>query len=375
MGAMKVGVIAAEMEGRSTGVGRYLEGLLGGLEGWRHGVQWHLFFQGEPFPVSQADGLTVIPHFTGHHGSRVLWEQFRLPGLMARQDVDVVFGPSYSLPLAIRRPSAVTIHDLSFEFHPEDFGPRERWRRRLLARWSARVASRVFTDSELMARTVADQYGVSSDRLAVISLGVDGGRFSIQPSVGDGDVLAELGVRAPYLLWLGTLLERRLPHQILGAFAALREARPELQLVVGGANRMRGPERLQRWIDELGIAPAVRQLGWVDERCLAPLYRGAELGIYVSRHEGFGIPPLECLACGTPVVVSAGLGLDDGWPDYPFRCDELSVAAVTETAQTILNDLPRAKKLLLDGPPMAERFDWQKSSRRLVAELAGTLAP
>lgn len=372
---MKVGVIAAEMEGRSTGVGRYLEGMLGGLERWRHGVRWHLFFQGDLHTVPQADGSTVIPHFGGHHGSRVLWEQFRLPKLMARHEIDVIFGPSYSLPLATRRPAAVTIHDLSFELLPEEFEPRERWRRRLLARWSARRATRVFTDTEKMARLVAECYRVPPDRLAVIPLGVDGGQFSARPSDDDGNVLNGLGVRRPYLLWAGTLLERRLPHQILRAFTALRTTWPELQLVVAGANRMRDPQRLQTWIDELAIGDAVRQLGWVEEASLPPLYRGAELGLYVSQHEGFGIPPLECLACGTPVVVSGGLGMDDRWPDYPFRCEEPSTAAIEKTARKILDDRPRATEVLFDGPPVAELFDWEKSSRRLVAELERIVAP
>jgi len=375
MGSMKVGVIAAEMEGRSTGVGRYLEGMLGGLERWRHGVRWHLYFQGDPQKVPLADGSTVLPHFAGHHGSRVLWEQFRLPKLMARHEIDVIFGPSYSLPLAARRPSAVTIHDLSFELLPDEFAPRERWRRRVLARWSARKANRVFTDTEQMARMVAERYRVSSDRLAVIPLGIDSGQFSSQPSDDDEGVLNGFGVRRPYLLWVGTLLERRLPQQILQAFDALRTAWPELQLVVAGANRMRRPGRLQTWIDELGVGEAVRQLGWVEEASLAPLYRGAELGFYISRHEGFGIPPLECLACGTPVVVSSGLGLDDRWPDYPFRCDELSAAAIETAARKILDDRHRATKILFDGPQVAQLFDWEMSSRRLVAELEGIVAP
>jgi len=372
---MKVGVIAAEMEGRSTGVGRYLEGILGGLERWRHGVQWHLFFQGDPRSVPQADESTVIPHFAGHHGSRVLWEQFRLPKFMAQHEIDVIFGPSYSLPLAARRPSAVTIHDLSFELLPDEFAPRERWRRRALARWSVRKANRVFTDTEQMARMVAERYRVSSDRLAVIPLGIDGEQFSAQPSDDDEGALNGLGVRRPYLLWVGTLLERRQPHQILRAFDALRITWPELQLVIAGDNRMRGPERLQIWIDELGIGDAVRRLGWVEEGSLAPLYRGAELGFYISRHEGFGIPPLECLACGTPVVVSSGLGLNDRWPDYPFRCQELSASAIETTTREILDDPHRAKKILLDGPPIAERFDWEAGSRRLVAELERIVAP
>ncbi len=94
--------------------------------------------------------------------------------------------------------------------------------------------------------------------------------------------------------------------------------------MIAGANRMRSPQRLGRWIRELGLEGDTLELGWVEEASLAPLYRGAEAGVYVSRHEGFGLPPLECLACGTPVVVGAGLALDEEWPDYPFRCRDLS---------------------------------------------------
>lgn len=371
---MKVGVIAAEMEGCRTGVGRYLEGMLGGLESWPHGVRWHLFFQGDPFSVPHADGSTVVPHFAGHHGSRVLWEQFRLPRLMAQCEIDVIFGPSYSLPLAARRPAAVTIHDLSFELLPDEFAPRERWRRRVLARWSARKANRVFTDTEHMARLVAEHYRVPSDRIAVIPLGVDGGQFSARPAEDDGKLRNDLGVRRPYLLWAGTLLERRLPHEILRAFAAVRTTWPELQLVVAGANRMREPDRFQTWVDELGIGESIRRLDWVADHFLAPLYRGAELGFYVSRHEGFGIPPLECLACGTPVVVSDGLGLDDRWPNYPYRCEELSAAAVEMMVRRILGDRKRAAESLHHGPPVVERFDWEESSRRLVDELEGIVS-
>jgi glycosyltransferase involved in cell wall biosynthesis len=375
MGSMKVGVIAAELEGRSTGVGRYLDGLLGGFEAWPNGIQWHLFFQGDQRTVPFADGSNVIPHFAGHHGSLVMWEQIRLPRLMASHEIDVIFGPSYSIPLAARRPSAVTIHDLSFELLPDEFAPRERWRRRALARWSARLANKVFTDTEQMGRMVAECYGVPSERLAVISPGIDGAEFSADPSNEDEDVLTDLGVRRPYLLWAGTILERRLPREVLLAFDGLRSTRPKLQLVVAGSNRLREPRRFQDWIDELGIGESVRQLGWVEERSLAPLYRCAELGIYVSRHEGFGIPPLECLACGTPVVVSGGLGLDDRWPDYPFRCDELSVVAIENTARKILEHRGRATKILFEGPRMPQLFNWGSSSRRLVEELEGIVTP
>lgn len=367
---MKVGVIAAEMEGRTTGVGRYLEGLLRGLGLWNHGAEWHLFFQGGPAPSLPRPGGQIHVHFSRHEGSRVLWEQVLVTRAIAEVAPDVVFGPAYTLPFGLRVPSVVTVHDLSFEIVGEEFGPRERWRRRLLARRAVRVARRVIVDTVHVSCLVAARYRVSRNRLAVVPLGVDGGRFSPHAGNEDERVLHELKVRPPYLLLTGTVLERRLPRRVLEAFAVVKRDRPELELVIAGGNRMRRPEKLDTWIDELDLEGAVRRLGWVEEAALAPLYRGAELGIYVSRHEGFGLPPLECLACGTPVVVSDGLGLDDAWPDYPYRISDLGAEGIAAAATEILENEQRTKRVMAEAGPAIAGLGWEQSSRRLVAELA-----
>jgi glycosyltransferase involved in cell wall biosynthesis len=369
MGTMKVAVIAAEMEGDATGVGRYIEGLLSGLQRWNHGVDWHLFFQGaEPSSPFLPDG-PFFAHYSEHRGNRVFWEQMVASRAVARIGADVVFGPAYTLPFRLRAPSLVTVHDLSFELLPQEFGFRERWRRRLLARRAVRVAHRVLTVSEHMADLLAERYHLARDRISVIPHGIDWQKFSPDSRHADAADLADFRLRRPYLLWAGTVLERRMPRQVLEAFSAARVDNPELELVVAGANRMRRPERLRRWINEYGLQGEVRELGWVDERALAPLYRGAEIGIYVSRHEGFGLPPIECLACGTPVIVSAGLGLDDAWPNYPFRVPELRAEALAGMMCSLLNDPSAAAATVADAPPKLARFDWEQSSRRLVAEV------
>ncbi len=368
MGAVKAGVIAAELEGPSTGVGRYLQGLLNGLEGWDHGVEWHLFFQGEAV-AGRVRPPGVVEHFSENHGSRVLWEQLRLPAELARHDFDVVFCPAYSVPFGMRTPTVVCLHDLSFELLPRDFRFRERWRRRLLARRAARIADRVVTDTDHMAGLLAQRYRVPRGRLAVVPLGVDRKRFGPEPHEHDQQVRQRLGVHVPYLLWLGTVLERRQPREVLEAFAALRVDQPDLHLVIAGANRMRSPESLGRWIRELDLEACTLRLGWVEEASLAPLYRGAAAGVYVSQHEGFGLPPLECLASGSPVVVSAGLALDEAWPDYPFRCRDLSARGIEEALRAALapnawgGDMAAGARQVVDG------FDWEMSSRLLVAEL------
>jgi glycosyltransferase involved in cell wall biosynthesis len=372
---MKVGVIAAEMEGRTTGVGRYLEGFFQGLDRWNHGVDWHLFFQGDPSPALNLPVGPVHAHFSSHHGSRVLWEQVLVSQALATVAPDVVFGPAYALPFGLRAPSVVTIHDLSFEVLPEEFGPRERWRRRFLARRAVRLARRVFAVSEHMAELLRARYGLANGRVVTVPHGVDNARFSSKPLDTDSRMLAELGVRFPYILLPGTVFDRRLPRQVLEAFALVNRDRPELALVIAGSNRMRRPEKFGNWIDELGLREAVRQLGWVEEAALAPLYRGAELGIYVSRHEGFGLPPIECLACGTPVVVSAGLGLDDAWPDYPYRVSELAAESIAASATEILEDAQRTKQVVARAGSVVAGLSWEQSSQMMVAEFERVVSP
>ncbi len=369
MGAMKVGVIAAEMEDHATGVGRYLEGLLRGLDQWEHGVEWHLFYQGEPSSSLPDPSGLVHTHFSRHRGSRVLWDQVLVSRALKSIAPDVVFGPAYSLPFGLTVPSVVTIHDLSFEHHPGDFGSRERWRRRLLARRAAAVARRVVTDTAHMSSMVSKRYGVDGGRMAVVPLGVDGERFSSGGDEMDRRVLSELGVREPYILVPGTVLERRLPRQVLEAFANVRRAHPEVELIFAGANRMRRQQDLDLWIGELELEEAVKRLGWVAETHLAPLYRGAEVAIYVSLHEGFGLPPLESLACGTPVVVSSELGLDDAWPGYPFRLDRLDAESIASITMQILADRDRTAEVMGESAAVISELNWEESSRRLVAEL------
>ncbi|MYI33043.1 MAG: glycosyltransferase family 4 protein, partial [Holophagales bacterium] len=175
-----IGVVAYEMEGAPTGVGRYLEELLTALRGTPRARGWRLklFFKGDPFehPLwtgEEAGGCTceaVFDRRTDAHP--IFWEQIRLPRILRTRAVDLLFSPGYSLPRGASPASLVTIHDLSFEVLPRDFGFRERWRRRFLARRAARSATRVLTDTGRTAAELQGRYGVPEERIAVAPLGV-----------------------------------------------------------------------------------------------------------------------------------------------------------------------------------------------------------
>jgi len=366
--ARRVGVVAAELEGERTGVGRFLEGLLQGLRELSLDWEWRLFFQGRPFDHPLWGDRRFVPVFSNRGGSRVVWEQLALPLVLPRHRLDLLYSPAYSLP-PWRGARVVSLHDLSFERLPEEFAPRERWRRRLLARWAAHRAARVLVDTERVRREVTDLYRLDPGRVGVLPLPVDP-RFhpAVDEAEADLEALAAAGVVPPYLLHVGTVLDRRCMPLVLQVVARLVAARPDLTLVLAGANRLRDPDRLRRVLAGSGVAGRVVHLGWVAEPLLPVLYRRAELSLYLSTYEGFGLPPLESLACGTPVVVSGAPGLDELWPEYPLRCQRLDAGAVEAVARDALEPATRAR-VVAEAAVRLEGLTPVATARALVAEL------
>ena len=402
-----IGVVAYEMEGQPTGVGRYVEELLLALQGTPQAREWtlRLFFKGDPFehPLwtdSAAGGCRCEPVFDRRPGAHpILWEQFRLPRLLRREPADVIFSPGYSLPRAPGRPSLVTIHDLAFEHLPGDFGFRELWRRRYLARGAARAATRVLTDTRRTAADLRQRYGVPAERAAVVPLGVSPRFARARESARDGKreevgALAELGVQQPYLLVLGSILRRRRLDLVLRALGRLVRApapttlgapafRPasgsglgpgslnldDLRLVIAGRNQLPRREELDRLIEAGDWAERVVRIGYVDDDLLPPLYARALGTIYVSEYEGYGLPPLESLAAGVPVLVSDAPALTELWPEYPLRCDRLEIDALTEGLRRLVLDREARRSAMSEGPDRVRSLTWDRAAECFAREV------
>ncbi len=382
---MRIGVVAYEMEGARTGVGRYLEGLLEGVrrraeDGYGHDWSWRLFFKGDAFehPLwsdSVSACPAIEPVFDRRPSARpILWEQLRLPRLLRRFDLDLVFSPGYSLP-ATKIPSLVTMHDLSFEHLPEEFPLKERWRRRLLARQAARRARRVLTDTRRVADDLVATYGLTPEKIGIVPLALAADTFADQEAADDEGVLEKQGVRSPYLLCLGSVLERRRIDLTIAAFSALGAERPDLTLVIAGRNRLRDPRRLERWIADSPAAARIVHSGYVPEQAIGPLYRQAEMSIYLSSYEGYGLPPLESLAAGTPAVTSPGQALDDLWPEYPYLCEDLDVESVTAALHKALAEHDHREAVCREARRRFAELTWKRSAEMLLAEIERAMAP
>jgi alpha-1,3-rhamnosyl/mannosyltransferase len=382
---MRVGVVAQEMEGEPTGVGRYLQNLLSGLQSTDSFVgEWVLFFKGSAFahPLwndQKEDASSQLrPQFDGRdHAHPILWEQWRLPRLVAAARLDALFSPAYSLPGRPRIPSLVTLHDLSFVHRGDELGWKERMRRRYLARRAARLATRVLTDTDTIRHEVCETYGIALERVGVVPIAVDD-RFQPEPESTDAANLDALGLRAGDVIFLGSILPRRHLDRVLEVFAKLVQAGtlPEsTRLLLVGANRLPDPSALDSWIGRTGLRDRVLPLGYVADAQLPSIYRSARLSFYPSDYEGYGLPPLESLACGTPCVVTPGLALDDLWPDYPFRAEDSSVDALFAASSRALEFGPGTHPIAEEGVARVRSVTKESCARRFLEELRLAVDP
>lgn len=311
---------------------------------------------------------------------RLAWEQVAGPRLARRRGVDVWHGPHYTLPLRRRGPTVVTVHDLTLLEHPE-------WHQRsktayfsrmipaAVARATVCVCVSAHTARRLDA-LVPPPAGSARD-VVVIPHGVDHARF--HPDADPAPDLARLdalGVRPPYVAFLGTIEPRKDVPAVVDAFARTAPAHPDLRLVLAGGAGWDGGA-VRRAIAESGVAHRIVRTGYVPDDVVPPLLRRAGAVLYPSLEEGFGLPALEALACGAPVVTTAGSSIEEFVGDAALLVPPGDRGALADALDRAL-DPAVGTALASRGPTQAAPYTWEAAAdahlsvyRRAAAHRAG----
>lgn len=354
---MKILVDARELGERPTGVGRYLFELVRrwGARSDRASRQIVLAAP-QLSPAARALGLPACE--TGGSAG-TLWEQRRLPRVVAAEAPDVLFSPAYTTPLFTSVPRVVTIHDISFSAHPEWFSIREGVRRRAVTKLSARQAAAVITDSEFSAAEIANAYGVPRSRIRVIRLGVT--HVPRAPAVP----------REPLVLFVGSIFNRRHVPELMAAVRQLLPHVRDLRLVIVGENRTKPFQDLAEEAAQLKIAQVVQLADYVSEAELAALYARARVLVFVSEYEGFGLTPLEALAAGVPPVVSDTPVAHETCGDAALYVRAGDVEALAGAIRTLLVDDRARTRLLEAAPAMLSLYSWDRAAAETLRVVEG----
>jgi len=364
---VRIGVDARELQGRPTGVGRYLRSL---LRAWPAGEEdaLILYFNG-PAPhdaVLREERIAV--RALGDRPVRGLcWQERRLPAAARRDALDVFFAPAYVCPLALDLPRVTTVHDLSFFSFPSDFAPLDGLRRRALVGMSLTASSRVVAVSDFTRREILAQRPDVASRVDVIPHGADD---ALPPAPSRTEARERLGVDGALLLSVGSILNRRRLPALLQAVALLGRSHPAALLDVVGENRTHPLLDLDATVSRLKIGGRIRFSGFVSDEALATRYAAADVAVYLSEYEGFGLPALEAMARGIPVVTSRRPATAEIFGEAALTVDPADATEIAGALGRLLGDPGLRARLVARGRALAARHTWAEAAARTRNALA-----
>ncbi len=350
------------LETRRTGVARYAGHLLREL--FAQGGNDYTLYSNAYGHQQPNDFLPypphVRPHFTGYPNRLLNLSTFltgapTIEGIVP--DTDVVYLPNLNF-VATKKPLVVTVHDLSFLRYPSFFTPKQRlWHAMVRPERLLRDAAAVVAVSEHTKADIVELFGVDAARIHVVSPGVS----LSEPPADTSDTLQRFGVRNPFFLYVGAMEPRKNLGALVAAFAEMPDG---VDLVIaGGAGWLDAPVR-----EAIRTSPAsarIHVIGYVSDAEKAALYGAAIAFVYPSLYEGFGMPPLEAMACGTPVITSLSSSLGEVVGDAALVADPHDVVGIADAMRAVLFDTGLRKELAARGKERAKLFDWSRSASAL----------
>lgn len=358
---MHVAIMGRSLRPGVTGVGSHVGSLVESVGRARPNQKVSVFLTKDAPHLSEPNLIEIrAPFPTPNEYVRAFWEQTIVPWQVDRRGIDLYHSPNFVLPIGLRVPSVVTIHDLTF-LDPS----LHRWTShhylRIMVASALRKANAVIAVSEYTRQQVEKQYPETHDRLHVIYQGF---RRDIQrpyPAEVENFLHAE-DIHYPYVLFVGTIEPRKNIPRLIAAFEqAVRAADLEHHLYLVGGWGWKSREA-QEALRSSSIADRIHSAGYLASKVLPLYYAGADLFVYPSTEEGFGLPPLEAMVCGTPVITSNSSSLPEVVGDAAITVDPYDVEAIASAMVSVLTDAQLQARLRDAGLERSQRFSWAQSA-------------
>jgi glycosyltransferase involved in cell wall biosynthesis len=375
---LRIGIDYTSAAHQRAGIGRYTRGIVGALAALDTAHTFTLVVAGSEKDAEASEGREIGPEQASNFRIRrlplnhrfwtVIWHRLHLPLPvdLITGPVDVFHSPDYVLPPLSQGKKVVTVHDLSFLRFPEGAEPRLRRYLSAAVPRIVREADLVLGDSENTKQDIVEFFGVNPDKVKVVYPGVDPAFRPIKDPQALAAARELYRLDSPFILCVGTLEPRKNLTTLLDAYAALRSGgEVDHKLVIAGGKGWLYDGIFSR-AAELSLQDDVAFLGYVAEEHLPALYCLSDLLVFPSLYEGFGLPPLEAMACGTPVITSDSSALPEVVGQAALMVRAEDGEALAEAIKTLLADSDLRKDLVSKGLSRAAEFTWRASGEKLL---------
>lgn len=368
----RIGIDARFFGTSAKGLGRYTQRLIEHLELIDQEHEFVIFLRKENWDAyvpSQGRFRKVLADYRWYS----VEEQMRFPRILAREKCTLVHFPHFNVPVRFTGHFVVTIHDLILTHYPTQkastLGPLRYFIKQLGYRYVIRravnKADRIITVSDFTRNDLVKHFALGdSRRITVITEGVDR-RQQETPDSRKKEVLSRLRLVSPYLLYVGNMYPHKNLERYLEAFVAVVQGTPDLTLALVGKDDY-FVLRLKNHVRHLGLENNVRFLGYVDDSDLSTLYQCAEAFVFPSLYEGFGLPPLEAMAYGTPVIASKVSSIPEVLGDAAEYFDPTDIHDMMEATRRILTDRRRRAELQRKGIERVSQFSWEAMAKKTL---------
>lgn len=364
---MIIGIDGRELErGKVTGIGRYLINFLKYAATTRKEYQFILYGNQFTNLDFKSPNLTIkiIPE-----RATITWDQILLPAYLKRDKVNIFLSPYIKAPFFSPCPFITTIHDLLFLVTPEYTGWRHKPYNEIFKMFGKAVSKRakvIIADSEFSKSDIIKIFSVPEEKVHVIQLGIS----EEYCPVGNIDMIEEIkgnyGIKGRYIFYVGNFKPHKNVGRLIEAFAEVSSVFSDIKLVLGG-KRDKFVPLLEGLAKKTGIMERIVFTDFIKDEDLPYLYSGAELFVYPSLYEGFGLPVLEAMACGTPVICSNTTSLPEVVGDSGMLIDTGDAKNITSAILTLLKDDKRREILIKKGLERAKGFAADRYSSKILS--------
>jgi len=358
---MKVAIDVQTTLGQPTGFGFYVSNLTKNLQ--KLG--------------GQVDLVPVRPRLQKDFSTpqRLIWDQFTFPRLAGGHKVDLIHQPCFSAPLFFRKPVVVTIHDIISILYPKNIPFASRM---FYSKWmpfSYRRAAQIITISESTKRDIVKVLGINKDKITVIPLAVDDKFKKAVTPAQLHQVKKKYHLPAKYILHIGTLEPRKNLGLLIKAFSEVikDEKFADLSLVITGKKGWYY-EGLFDLVRELNVGQRVVFTGYFDEKDKPALYQGATVFAFPSLYEGFGLPPLEAMASGVPVISSNTSSMPEVVGEAGILIAPDDERAWVLNLKKVLSDRVLREEMIQKNKEQVKKFSWDKTAQKTIAVYQKTIS-